>query len=144
MKELLIRCRGIIINDNKLLVVKHSGGRDFYALPGGHLDYGENPKECIERELIEELGVKPIIGRLLFVYTYTKEERHFVEFFFEIKNGSEYLLHEEKEKSHAYEIEEVLWVDSKSVPCIYPKEIESLFKSGTLMSASETQFISGT
>ena len=47
-----LRCRAIIINDDKLLAVKHVGG-NFYALPGGHLDEGEDPIECINREVME-------------------------------------------------------------------------------------------
>jgi ADP-ribose pyrophosphatase YjhB (NUDIX family) len=33
-----IKCRGIIFNDDKILVVKHSINHDFYALPGGHIE----------------------------------------------------------------------------------------------------------
>jgi len=140
-QNLKVRCRGIILHEGKLLVVRHSGGRDFFALPGGHLDFGEDPKECIERELIEELGTAPDIGRLLYVYSFIDgEARQSIEFFFEIVNGSDYLLHDEKEKSHAHEIEEMAWVTEEDDIHILPEEIGKEFKAGTLIHP-ETRFI---
>ena len=119
-----VRCRAVILHDEKLLVVKNVGVLDYYALPGGHIDHGEGPKECMSRELVEELGIAPQIGRLIFVHTF-KDSRnnHCVEFIFEIRNSSEYVAHEEKEKSHAYEIEEVLWVRKNDDIKIFPEKV---------------------
>ena len=33
-------------------------GKDFYSLPGGHIDPNEQPDEAMHRELAEETGVK--------------------------------------------------------------------------------------
>jgi 8-oxo-dGTP diphosphatase len=143
MEEINIRCRGIIVHDGKLLLVRHVGGKDFYAFPGGHLDFGEDPQECIRRELIEELGVEPHIGRLLYVYTFmTKDGVQSVEFFFNIENGMEYLTHEGKIKSHAYEIAEVVWVTPTEVRHILPKELGIAFQNGELQNDG-VRFIRG-
>lgn len=128
-----VRSRGVIMHEGKLLVVRHADGRDFFALPGGHVDHGENPKECMERELVEELGVKPVVGRLLYVYTYAnKEGIYSVEFFFEIENSADYLHHEEMEKTHAHEIAEVRWVMPDENVSILPLEFYEEFKSGKI------------
>lgn len=37
-----------------------------YALPGGHVDYGEDPSECVIRELAEETS---LLGRNPRLYT---------------------------------------------------------------------------
>lgn len=133
MEQIKIRCRGVIVHEGKLLVVRHSHGLQFYAFPGGHLDFGEDPQECMRRELIEELGVEPKIGRLLYVHTFRSgEEKQSVEFFFEIQNGAEYLLHEEKEKTHADEIAEVVWLNPGDDITILPKAIGEAFNEGTL------------
>lgn len=37
---------------------KNIDGHGEYAFPGGHLEYGESFKECVEREVMEEAGIK--------------------------------------------------------------------------------------
>ncbi len=134
MQQFKIRCRGVILHDEKLLLVKNSHGGTFYALPGGHLDFGEDPKECMYRELVEELGVEPVVGRLLYVYTFVNSESiQSVEFFFEIENGSDYLNHEEKEKTHAFELAEVIWADPSDQIQILPSVIGQAFREGILL-----------
>ena len=72
-KTIVVRCRGIILHDGKLLVVRHKGNADYAALPGGRLEWGEDVVECIRREIVEELGVEPVIGRLLYINNYSEE-----------------------------------------------------------------------
>lgn len=82
--------RALIEVNGKLLLVKHSTDSDFWVLPGGRVDQGEDIKDALRRELIEELGIEPDIGKLLYVHQLRREETERVEFFFHIQNGSEY------------------------------------------------------
>ncbi len=133
MEQIKIRCRGVIMHEGKLLVVRHSHGLQFFAFPGGHLDFGEDPQECMRRELIEELGIEPKVGRLLYVHTFLGGSGdQSVEFFFEIENGADYLLHAEKEKTHADEIAEVVWVQPENDLVLLPKVLCTAFKEGAL------------
>ncbi len=49
-------CRGLLVVDNKICVVKTSKYQ-VYALPGGHLEQGESKEECTSREFLEETGI---------------------------------------------------------------------------------------
>ena len=108
-KKFVIRCRAIILHEGKLLLVRHPHDTSFAALPGGHLEWGEDIKECLTREIIEELGIKPDLGELLYIHTYADGETiQSVEFFFEVTNGNKYIGRENVKRSHAYEIADSL------------------------------------
>lgn len=134
-----IKCRGIILNDDKILVVKHSVDNDFYALPGGHIEGEESPKDCIKREIFEEFGVKPDVGRLLYINQFNGSNKSFLEFFFEIINGNDFLNLDES-KIDKNEIFEVLWISKDSDVYILPKKLNEDFKNG-ILGKIELQFI---
>jgi len=71
-KKFIIKVRAIILHEGKMLVVRHPHDTSFAALPGGKLEWGEDIRECLVREIIEELGVKPEVGRLLYVNNFTQ------------------------------------------------------------------------
>ena len=52
---------GLLIENNKALVVKRSPHEKFlggyYELPGGKVDFGEHPKQALEREFLEEVNL---------------------------------------------------------------------------------------
>lgn len=41
--------------------------KPYWDLPGGGVEEGESPRAAVEREVKEELGFTPIVGRLLVV-----------------------------------------------------------------------------
>ena len=59
---------GIVIRDNKILLVRHTygGGKGMLIVPGGYVNFGETPQDALVREYMEEtnITVKPnnIIG----------------------------------------------------------------------------------
>lgn len=133
-KKIIIRVRGVILNDDKMLVVKMPHN-NFYCLPGGKLDYGEGIKECIEREIMEELGIKPEIGRLLFSNTFIeKNMNQSLEFIFEIINGKDYLNLDNVERTHAHELVDICWIEKDGDLHILPTSIDKYFRDGEILS----------
>ena len=49
-QKFVVRCRGIILDKGELLVAAHPG-HNYYALPGGKLEFGEDVISCMKREL---------------------------------------------------------------------------------------------
>ena len=128
-EKFIIRCRAVIFNEGKLLVVKHSKDFDYYALPGGHLEFGEDVKECLIREITEELGIKPGIGRLLYINTFIdKNNTQPMEFFFEVMNGRDYLDLEQNHRSHAHELFDIYWASPSDDIKILPQKFGEDFK----------------
>lgn len=80
------RACGICLLDNKLLLVNHrqlSNG-DFWAPPGGGIEFGESAGETLEREFLEETGLTIKCGDLLFIAELIKAPLHAVELFFKV------------------------------------------------------------
>jgi len=44
--------------------------RDEWELPGGRIETGESPRECLEREIHEELDISVIAGQILDSYLF--------------------------------------------------------------------------
>lgn len=116
--------RGIIYKDGKLFCqqLKKQGGvaSDFWCTPGGGLDPLEPLIDGLKREMIEETGVAPEIGRLLFIqqyadsanFSYDEEEQ--LEFFFHIKNADDYETIDESASHFDAEIFSCEFVDPKT------------------------------
>lgn len=60
------RVAGVFIQDNQLLLQKPLDDEGF-AIPGGHLLFGETQEEALIREFKEELGIDIEVGQLLWV-----------------------------------------------------------------------------
>ena len=60
MAHITVRVYGILINENKQLLVSDELIRGGYytKFPGGGLEFGEGTRDCLKREFIEELDLK--------------------------------------------------------------------------------------
>lgn len=73
MKKIDVLVRALIIYKGKILVCKKKN-KNYYLLPGGHVEFKESAFRALERELTEELGLK--IKRCDFI---GGSEHYFVE-----------------------------------------------------------------
>lgn len=141
--KIKVTSRAVIMNGDKMLLVKLPHDTSYYCLPGGHLEFGEGVKECLSREITEELGVAPEIGRLLYINTYLEKENiETIEFFFEVTNGINYLKTEDSGRTHANEIAEIYWAKPEDNVRILPAKLNEDFKNGTIIS-DNVKFVNG-
>jgi ADP-ribose pyrophosphatase YjhB (NUDIX family) len=113
-----VATRGIIFKDGKLLCQRLKPGtsgvtRDFWCAPGGGLDIGESLIDGLHREMIEETGITPRIGKLLFIQQFSEDgTKEQMEYFFHIQNPEDYHAIDLATTTHGeLEIEHVEFID---------------------------------
>ncbi len=65
-KDFEIIVRGLVIKDGRILVCK-TENRDYFFLPGGHVEFGENMRKALNREFMEETGLR--VKKSMFIGT---------------------------------------------------------------------------
>lgn len=85
----------IKLTEKKVFLPKRADTKKFlpsvYELPGGHIDFSEDPVSGLMREINEELGMKIKVGDPFFVFTYTNDIKrcHSIEVIYFAKFVSE-------------------------------------------------------
>jgi 8-oxo-dGTP diphosphatase len=95
--RLRLRVCGICLQGDELLVVNHKGlyNHDFWAPPGGGVEFGETAEKALKREFLEECGLNVSVGEFLFACEYVNPPLHAVELFFAVStNGQPRLGHD--------------------------------------------------
>lgn len=111
--------RGLIYKNGKLFGQRlHNANGDWWCTPGGGIDPLESLHDALTREMIEETGVKPTIGRLVLVQQFATHgktshgEDEQLEFFFLIENADDYRVIDLGHTSHGMlEVAEFGFVD---------------------------------
>jgi len=93
MKPIRNSAKAIIMNNERLLLTKNKDDLGFfYLFPGGGQEHGEQLREAVARECIEEIGQQVEVGDLVYVREYigknhqfadSDSEIHQVEFYFQ-------------------------------------------------------------
>lgn len=99
-KQIELLVRAIIKTKGKILVCKRKG-KDYYFLPGGHIEYGESARYALKRELQEELGIEVLelnfIGALEHTFTEDRKHHHEINIAFDVKTDK---IETESKESH--------------------------------------------
>lgn len=71
-----ISVKGILINsEGRVLLLKNE--RNYWELPGGRIEAGEQPEETVKREIAEETGMEVTVKQLVDAYVYEViQDRH--------------------------------------------------------------------
>ena len=63
-----VSVKGVVVQDGKVLLLENE--RAEWELPGGKLELGEDPADCVVREIREEAGWQVAVGPLLDCWQY--------------------------------------------------------------------------
>jgi 8-oxo-dGTP diphosphatase len=115
MTQQKIIVAAFIVRQNKVLLAKRAStkriGPGKYHLPGGHIEFGEQPTEALRREIKEELQLDILVGSPFFTFAYTIEEVHTVGITYHAT-----LIHpDQKMTVDTHETEQIVWVDRSEV-----------------------------
>ena len=119
----------IVVRDKRILLGKRIGahGAGTWALPGGHLEFGESVEACAVREVLEETG---LIIQIIDLGPYTSDifpeaQKHYITLFVEArsKSGEPEIL--EAHKCLAWE-----WFDWSALPEPKFLPLTSLLQTG--------------
>lgn len=126
-----IRVAGILIEDNKILLIQHhKNNKKYWLIPGGGNDWGETTKEALIREYKEETNMDIEVDEFLFFSETISpdKKRHVLNLFYKIHRNN-------KNDSIIKLGEEVVLTDLKFVTkeeletmTIYPNIKENLLK----------------
>lgn len=70
MSHVRIRCTGLIIENNSVLLVEYDDNGIHYNLPGGRMEPGETIIEGVAREVFEETTAEVEVGPLALIYEF--------------------------------------------------------------------------
>ncbi|NTW23013.1 NUDIX hydrolase [Candidatus Falkowbacteria bacterium] len=66
----------IIVKDDSILLIKRGANpfKDYWALPGGYVEWDESAEDAVKREVKEELGLS--VSKVSLVGAYSNPSRH--------------------------------------------------------------------
>lgn len=84
-----IRVSGLLVDEGRILMVEQARGEErYWLLPGGGVEFGESLADALRRELLEELGLRVHVHRLLAVAESISPEpaygKHVLHLIFEV------------------------------------------------------------
>jgi ADP-ribose pyrophosphatase YjhB (NUDIX family) len=115
-----VAVRPIIVHEGKLLCVRlnqykkeNTISSDNWCTAGGGVDDGESITDALHREMLEETGIAPVIGNLLYFQQFIDNDVEHLEFFFHVTNAEDYLNIDLGKTTHGVaEIAEIAFIDA--------------------------------
>ncbi|KAA8785802.1 8-oxo-dGTP diphosphatase [Paenibacillus sp. 4624] len=142
MKPIRNSAKAIIVQDGRLLLIRlQDQYGDAYVFPGGGQEKGEELKDAVARECLEEIGQAVQVGELLHIREYIGANHEFaewdadihqVEFYFEcsLVDPKALVFEGSNPDDHQVAVEWITLEELRNIR-LYPKTIgELLLKKG--------------
>lgn len=126
-----VRVCGLLAEQDRILMINHRslGSENFWAPPGGGLNFGESAIAGLIREMKEETGLEAEVGDLRFVCEFNHSPLHAVELFFLVKRvGGSLAVGADPEMSGQQIIREVRFMTWKELEKINPHWLHGVFR----------------
>lgn len=126
-----IKVRGVIKKNDKIFFAfVNKGG--FYCLPGWTYEWWESFQQCLQREFIEELGIKPEIWKCVLIREFKNiQQELYLDIWFEILNVDDFNEVNNQSATHAFEISDAKFFTQQEIESTdaRPKNIFQLLES---------------
>jgi len=130
MNKIRNAAKAIIIEDDKILLIKHKN--NYYTLPGGGQNHNETLEEALKRECLEEIGGEVQVKEVRFITEYIGDRHedsihdegfHQLDVFFECDLIGHVALDEANQMDETQE--DVKWIplDDLDTIVLYPKTL---------------------
>jgi 8-oxo-dGTP diphosphatase len=126
-----VRVCGVCIIGESMVMVNHRGlgadGGDFWAPPGGGIEFGEDAPAGLVREFLEETGLQIDVGPFLFACELVKPPLHSVELFFHVVyKGGELIVGSDPESGQEQIIKDVQMLTSHDIRKLAPGNVHGV------------------
>jgi 8-oxo-dGTP diphosphatase len=123
-----VRACGICWQADRLLMVNHAAitATDFWAPPGGGVEFGQSVSDTLKKEFREETGLDIIPGPFLFGCEYIQKPIHSIELFYAVETNAGQLR-----KGHDPEVQiikDVRFLSAGEIGKIPPHELHGIFR----------------
>ena len=125
-----IRACGLCFQHEKVLLVNHSGiyGHDFWAPPGGGVNFGEPVEMALKREFLEECSTEITVGNFLFGCEFITPPFHALELFYEVVNYGPPALGSDPELADHQVISELKFMGLSELKALPAHNLHGIFR----------------
>jgi 8-oxo-dGTP diphosphatase len=97
--KIRVRVCGLLYRGDELLLMNHKGlyGHDFWAPPGGGVEFGETAENALKREFLEECDLTLVSYQFQFACEFVKPPLHAIELIFRVEASGEPRLGQDPE-----------------------------------------------
>ena len=125
-----LRACGVCVQGDGVLLINHKGlyGHNFWAPPGGGVEFGEEAEYALKREFFEECHSEIAVGGFLFACEFVRPPLHALELFFEVKLLASPRLGHDPELGAGQIISELKFMEAPQLKLLKPNHLHGIFE----------------